>query len=50
MKQDQVMASCEAAFRPLLLLEEGMNINARRIEGIRKVSKIAFMVYWRHYG
>jgi hypothetical protein len=44
------MASCEAAFRPLLLLEEGMNINVRKIESNRKVSKIFFMVYWRHYG
>jgi len=37
-------------FIHLLLLEEGMNINVRKIESNRKVFKISFMVYWRHYG
>jgi len=31
------------------LPEEVMN-SVRRIEGIRKVFQISFMVYWRHYG
>jgi len=31
------------------LMEEVMN-SVRRIEGIRKVFQISFMVYWRHYG
>jgi hypothetical protein len=37
------------AFHPLTMLEEVMK-SVRRIEGDRKVFRISFMVYWRHYG
>jgi hypothetical protein len=40
---------CDAAFHPLTIAGGTMNF-VRRIESTRKVSKISFMVYWRHYG
>ena len=40
---------CNASFHPPTVAGGTMNF-VRRIESTRKVSKISFMVYWRHYG
>jgi hypothetical protein len=43
-----VSKNCDFASFPVM--EECMSVMARKIVSNRKVSKNAFVVYWRHYG